>query len=173
MEYFENPLMPGKPMFRCDRLAATLKVESCAAMWREANASQHGAQKNFKCMQCRVGAEHAGEVDASQSWLRSIPACSRCHRADLRLVGGNICIGCYNRQREWVVGRNGKGKFPVRCAPLEPRAVVYVVQGRVERLSRPLTTGTLELVVEVLRDSQKRAVFGWGVGKPWGRNAAG
>src|SRR5690606_2664063 len=38
--------------------------------------------------------------------------CTRCEVGSFRLVSGRLCPSCYNRQREWIVGRNAKGGKP-------------------------------------------------------------
>lgn len=153
-------------MFRCTRLSASLQVERCAQMWRDAVETRGG--RSGRCLGCEVGAAHAGEVDASYHRLRATTTCSRCHRADLRLIGGNVCVGCKNREYEWVKGQNAKGKFPVCHPRLDPRRLVYATSAGVRVLVRERTVSTTELVVEVLRDSPKRALFGFGVGRVYG-----
>lgn len=164
-EYFESALLPGKPMFRCDRLRATLRVEACAGMWRDANERGGTSESVVRCRQCQVGAGHAGVSDASTSAMRGVTVCSRCHRTDLRLIGGNVCVGCKNREYEWVKGANAKGTAPVRHPVLSRRSLRVWRDGRVVVVARELTASPLELVVEVLRDSLKRPVFGFGRGE--------
>lgn len=164
MDYFENPLLPGRPMFRCDRLSASLLVSACVSMWGEANAAKPMPERLFRCRQCLVGAEHAGVGDANMSALRGAAICSRCHRTDLRLVGGNLCVSCKNREYEWLKGKNAKGKPPERHPALARRSVRYVCDGQVGVLARPLTACADELVVELLRDRAKAVMLGRGRG---------
>lgn len=35
--------------------------------------------------------------------------CVRCEVGSFRLVSRRLCASCYNRQREWSIGRNKKG----------------------------------------------------------------
>lgn len=162
IEYFENELLPGKPMFRCAKLSASLQVTACADMWRDANANPNAPERLHRCMQCPIGAKHAGVADANMSTLRGTTICSRCHRTDLRLIGGNVCVSCKNRSYEWIKGKNAKGKAPVKCAPLQRRTVRFVCEGRAKAISREYTTATDELVVELLRDQTKRVLLGRG-----------
>ena len=163
VEYTEHPLLPGKPMFRCQKMAASLQVSRCAEMWLASNQGKQGAQD--RCRACPIGARHAGAGDPAMHWLRGVPVCSRCQRTGMRLIGGNICVSCQNRQYEWVKGVNAKGKFPTRHAPMEPRRVCVAMGGEVRTVERQLTTSTTELVVELLRDSAERVVFGLGRGR--------
>lgn len=168
VSYFESDLMPGRPMFRCDRLSASLQVSRCESMWREANGPGSCPERVQRCRACPVGAAHAGEVDASYHRLRGLTICSRCHRTDLRLIGGNICVGCKNREYEWVKGKNAKGQFPKLHPVLERRRCLVAVGGSVRVLERELTTAMDELVVETLRDSGRAVVFGFGLGVVYG-----
>lgn len=165
VEYADMPLLPGAVGFRCQQLSATLQVSTCAGMWREARA---GSGRCQQCSGCAIGAGHAGVEDASRSSLLGRPMCSRCGRQDLRLIGGNVCVGCKNREYEWVKGRNAKGKPPVCQPPLERRRVTFSRGSAVEVLARERTVSTAELVVELLRDSPTRVMFGLGVGRVYG-----
>lgn len=71
-------------------------------------------------------------------------------------------MSCKNREYEVVKGANAKGMPPVMHPPLERRVLRYVADGRVRVLVRELTVSVDELVVEVLRDSVKQPVFGFG-----------
>lgn len=167
VEYFESELLPGRPMFRCARLAASLQVERCASMWGEANA-RNAPDRLSRCRGCAVGAGHAGAKDPAYHRVRGMAMCARCHRCDLRLIGGNVCVSCKNREYEWVSGRNAKGKFPVLHPVLARRRVTVLVGGRVRVVGRELTASSLELVVELLRDTADRVVFGLGRGRVYG-----
>lgn len=83
----------------------------------------------------------------------------------MRLIGGNLCVSCQNRQYEYCKGKNGKGQKPVMHPPLAKRSVKCLIGGKVKVVSRPLTVSSLELVVEVLRDEGQKAFFGLGVNR--------
>lgn len=168
VSYFESELLPGRPMFRCDRMAASLQVTRCASMWTEANGRGSPPERLERCRGCSVGACHAGARDPSYHRLRGVTVCARCHRTDLRLIGGNVCVSCQNREYEWVKGRNAKGKFPATHPPLGRRRVTVMVGGEVRVVTRERTTATMELVVGLLRDSPDRVVFGLGRGRAYG-----
>ena len=164
--YFENPLLPGKAMFRCEKLSASLQVSVCAGMWEQANGAGSCVERLARCKQCVVGAGHAGADDVNMSPLRGSATCSRCHRTDLRLIGGNVCVGCKNREYEWINGRNARGKPPETHPVLERRCVRYSVGGEVKTLSRAHTASSGELVVELMRDQGKRVLLGRAVVGP-------
>jgi hypothetical protein len=163
IEYFEYPEMPGQKMFQCTALRATLRVEACKEMWVKANGKD-APDRLHKCRQCQIGAQHVGVVDAALNKLRGTGTCARCHRTDMRLIGGNICVCCKNREYEWVKGRNGRGKFPITHPQLDKRIARYVVAGQVRVLVRQRTASMDELTIELLRDSEKRVLLGWGRG---------
>lgn len=164
VEYTTNELLPGRLFFRCDRQRATLQVDSCAAMWRIANDLNDGT--HGACRLCPLGSVHAGEVAASMSPLKGTKTCCRCHRGAERLIGGMICVSCYNRGREWLAGRNAKGTAPVKHTPLCSRRIRYVHGGDVQLLRMRHAVDTDELMVATLRDSRQRVAFGWDCSVP-------
>lgn len=157
VEYFKREEVPGKEFFRCDRYSSTLSVDSCAAMWRSANTDN--VERLYKCKSCPIGAVHAGETAASMSPFMGTTVCARCHRISMRLIGKMICVSCYNRQREWVIGKNAKGAKPVHMQRLDSRSIAFSAGEESRSLKLPLTTDTTELVVAVLRDSKKSVEF--------------
>lgn len=91
--------------------------------------------------------------------LKGSRICARCHRGAMRLIWGHICVSCYNREREAVIGRNAKGRAPVKIGRLEPRGIWYLAGRQLVRLARARTVDTTELVVAALRDSSDRVRF--------------
>lgn len=159
MVRYEAPAwgMPGVRYFRCEPMAATLGTEACAANWRASN--ERDAERLMKCRTCPVGAVHAGETAASMSPLRGTKVCSRCLCGTTRLIHGWLCVSCYNREREWMAGRNAKGKAPVRMQPLHRRTLKVVEAGDARVIHRDLTMGLEELMAAALRESRKSVVF--------------
>ncbi|WP_162049311.1 hypothetical protein [Fluviibacter phosphoraccumulans] len=118
IEYREAITGTGLMVFDCLKMNASLSADSCAKSYLH--------QQAFSCMGCAVGRHHAGRAplpvprknygayDDETTPLAALIArkCIRCERAEHRLLAGSICIPCYNRQRECVSGKNGKGKFP-------------------------------------------------------------
>lgn len=160
INYFEHDLMPGRPMFRCDSMRADLQVDKCADMWREANG-KNPPERLAKCRNCPIGAAHAGEVEFEVSQLRGSGICSRCHRGGMRLVGADICVSCWNRAREVIIGRNSKGKPPKIHPPLAARSIVVRSGGETIVIKREHSCNTEELVVAGLRDCTRQAFFGF------------
>lgn len=155
--YFEAPEIPGVPRFRCAKLSAELSVANCAQMWRQAN--HQNVERLERCKTCPVGAVHAGETAASMSPFMGRCICARCHTTAPRLIGKHICVSCYNRQREYIIGKNSKGSTPTKMRPLARRTVRYFAVDEMRLLTIDHTASTEEMVVAVLRDSKKRVVF--------------
>lgn len=163
VEYFERPEMPGVQHFRCDRMRATLSTSSCADMWRRAN---NGSEDRDACLRCPLGAQHAGEANASMSPLRLAPICARCHRSAQRLIGGMVCVSCKNREYEFLRGRNAKGTAPVKLRGLCRRRIRFMAGAEPRSLVVQHSLDTEELIVAALRDNPNRVRFGFGAAVP-------
>jgi hypothetical protein len=170
-DYFELPEIPGKPMFRCDSMRASIQVASCSSNWLSANAKGEPPERLFNCHRCPVGAMHAGRPQTAVGAFKGTHTCARCQRTDLRLIRAQICIGCYNREREYIKGANAKGKFPTQHPTLAARTIRFLSDQAIAVLKRPHTISTDELVIEALRDSLGRVIFGpmFGAALPGGQ----
>ncbi|MGY3551177.1 hypothetical protein [Bradyrhizobium sp. USDA 4469] len=160
--YFEMPELPGRRYFACAPLRCTLSVDACVANWRTSDeAGMVGG--NVQCKHCSVGARHAGGADANTSPLRGTLTCARCHRGAMRLIRGMICVSCYNREREALQGRNGKGNAPVQLTAemLGRRSVTYQAGGEVRTKVVERALDTVEVMVAALRDEKQAPRFGW------------
>ncbi len=153
-------IVPGMKHFTCERMRATLSVQACADNWRRGH--YEGDLSRQPCKGCEIGAMHAGEAGASQSPLLNTRICGRCHRTGMRLIHKHLCVSCYNRQREVLVGKNAKGSSPVKWQALARRTITYQLSdGTVAERTLDRTTDMEELIVGVLRDERKAVRFGW------------
>lgn len=159
VQYFERAEMPGVQHFGCERMRATLSVGSCAGMWRQANGSEGGREA---CLRCPLGAQHAGEAQASLSAMHLAPICARCHRGARRLISAMVCVSCKNREYEFLRGKNAKGTTPVKLRDLCRRRIRFTVGGEPRNLVLQHSLDTDELIVATLRDSAQRVRFGFG-----------
>jgi hypothetical protein len=140
-------------------LLATISVNQCSSMWLAAN--ERNSEIRRQCRGCRLGAEHADRPDANLCDIHGVKICARCQNEASRLIWGNLCISCQNRQYEFVRGRNARGKPLIKLRPLEPRQVT-VREGSAVRVYRsPLSSSVDELLVGTLRDAAKRVAFGF------------
>ena len=151
--------MPGVPFFDCVRLHASLTTVHCAEMWRLANEGR--SERHSACRACPIGAAHAGVSNASRSPIRGALVCSRCGRGSTRLVRANLCVSCYNRERECVKGRNARGAIPVKLTHLDPRRICFTTDGLIHQTRTERTAGVAELYLATLRDAVHTVAFGW------------
>lgn len=136
-------------MFACERQPGNLKLTraSCAALWRRGLLPDADESMAWHCRGCEVGARHAGAAEKPAPRARR---CVRCGDGGVKIVGGILCISCYNRQAEFAKGCNGKGKAPVDFQPLHIWA-----DAEVERI---IIARSQEEAVEVLRRLHKEEV---------------
>ncbi|MFZ4537894.1 hypothetical protein [Propionivibrio sp.] len=112
-DYFTYEGVPGR-YFACVANKANLSELRCATMYRDAKKLPLGACVPLeKCLGCPIGALHAGDK-APQAKERPVGTliCSRCHHPAARIICGGVCVSCYNREREMIKGKNGKGVPP-------------------------------------------------------------
>lgn len=156
-EYFTFPELPDRPMFRCERRQATLQVQSCAGMWTQAN-DKAAPERLDQCKNCPLGAKHAGVGEISLSPLRGMSICARCHTGTTRLIRRHLCPSCYNRELEYVKGRNARGTLPVAHPVLHSLEIRFQCGDAVQNLQLSAVSSE-ELVVAALRDSSKQVTF--------------
>jgi len=165
VEYFEIKEMPGEKFFRCEKRMATIRICVCTAMWTSASAKD-APESHLMCRGCRIGAKHAGCEEATLSPLFGKHVCGRCGVGSTRLIHGHLCPSCYNREREWVLGRNARGNAPTTLPALHRLAVRYRSGGQVKTLQRTRALDPLELITAVLRDEPKQSTFGFAAARP-------
>lgn len=129
-------------------------------MWTAANT--RNSELRRQCRGCELGASHVGEPEANLCDIHNVRICARCRREASRLIWGNLCVSCQNRQYEFVRGKNARGKPLIKLAPLEARRITYREGGSAVRVRRAgLSASVDELVVGTLRDAAKRVTFGF------------
>lgn len=133
MEYVHLDGVEGK-YFTCDAYKSLLSVTACA---RNYTASRDGSGSRVVCRGCETGAAHAGErpiVEVAKT------LCARCGGTEHRLIRGSVCICCYNREMEFLAGKNAKGTFPTHARRVRPMDVAIVGGGEVHlsRVASPI-----------------------------------
>ena len=100
MQLFQCPKIPGK---------LTLSELSCANQHKAAQ-SKEWSHRLPHCVDCPIGAKNAG-LEVGPPFQRRM-VCVRCGSGAGRMVLKRFCMSCYNREREWRIGKNGKGDVP-------------------------------------------------------------
>lgn len=161
MEYFTIPELPDKPMFKCARLSAVIQVSNCSRMWDLANRNKTKSQcATSLCKGCSIGADHSGVSDVSSSFLSGSNICARCHRTGSRMVGGHICVSCWNREREWLIGKNRRGVPPKFHPVLYVAVIKFWSEGVVKSIEKAHTASNVEMIIACIRDNSKQVTFG-------------
>jgi hypothetical protein len=131
------------------------------------------AAKFDLCRACPVGAAHAGESVTYFSPLYGKSICCRCGRGSMRrlILNRRLCVSCFNRQNEFVRGRNAKGNTPT--IKLDRRTVRYTIEGgEFQTLTLEHSADMAELMVAVLRKTRGRVSFAFRGQGPVGMAAA-
>lgn len=118
MQLFQCPRIPGK---------LTLSEVSCANQYKAAQTNDWKYRLPH-CIDCAIGAKNAGVKLGAPFQNRAI--CVRCGSGASRIVFGRYCLSCYNREREWRIGRNAKGSIPREYTPLGRFLFTCIASGR-------------------------------------------
>lgn len=125
-------LVAGQQHFACSALRAILSAAECSRRWE---AAAHGAT----CAGCALGklhyVDHKGDASAEARRKADKHApCVRCGVTDQRTVlSVGLCVSCYNRSREKIIGRNSKGKPPTKLHLWDAEVAVQHDNARIER----------------------------------------
>src|SRR5574343_1497278 len=134
--------------FACHRHSGklTLTPGACASMWRRGKAARP-FDSVWACKGCAVGAGHAGEPESASPAVAPDTVCVRCGSIGRRMIRSQgICVSCYNREREIAVGKDRRGKPPVRPAQVPIMAIEVNGQPAARQAA-----GLTELILWALR----------------------
>lgn len=127
VEYFEYKDVPGR-YFVCPSGYGTLSDKACARNFSEATSAKSRAIRRMElCDGCETGAAHAGVTEIEVRRDAGL-VCARCEKPATRLIRGSVCVSCYNREREVLIGKNAKGQVPVRCSKLYQEMISVVAR---------------------------------------------
>lgn len=161
--YAANSSAPGLKLFPCSRLRATMSQGGCAKRWATAQVAKGQQAEAFEaCRSCAIGASHAGLAHVHHSPFYGAAICPRCEEGNTRIIGGRLCINCYNRERELLAGRNARGNRPRYVsaeAPLRSLDLRISINGRARRERIERVTGTREVVLQRLRATRGQVAF--------------
>jgi hypothetical protein len=169
IEYLELPGFPGMKVFRCERLRADLTAASCARNFRESSTLSCIGCKIGRGHATKSGTGVSPEkADKRAAWSLTTNgggctrwdeptalSCVRCERTGrtegtrllgrLRLVRDHcLCVSCFNREREIVLGKNAKGARPKKWAGLRLSIVRINTAGKSRLLDIGLCSGRPE-----------------------------
>lgn len=80
------------------------------------------------------------------------------------MIGGRLCVTCYNRERELLSGRNARGNAPTQLARTRPLRIFefsFTINGRLRRGRFDRVVSTAEVVLQALRTTRGQVSFGW------------
>lgn len=160
IEYFQMADCPGL-YFECPRALGRFAVAHCVRMYSEAHSKRGWSQGvRWTCRNCQTGAEHSQVARTDTSRFYRSARCTRCHRPASRLIRGVICLSCYNREREVLIGKNRKGNVPKFCPPIISCQLAVVGDVGTEVVKVERVASRVEAVVTILREKPAR-LFGW------------
>jgi hypothetical protein len=151
-------------MMRCDRQNMTLTRGGCTRLWLSTRVTRPDPWEGRRhCLTCPVGAANAGrpmaQMDETTEALRLI--CPRCTRVAMRLINGRLCVSCYNREREALIGKNAKGGRPMICDVLHTeRLAVIDGSGSGSVIEAGPVVGIVEAIVAMTRTATGPLAFG-------------
>lgn len=155
-------MIPPFPLMTCERSALRLSAAGCARMWLSCRVTPPEPwEGRFKCLDCPTGADHAGGIQAPTTpadRLKTI--CPRCGLERDRFIGNRLCVSCYNRDREVLAGRNGKGNRPGLTDRLHTVNLAIATRGLVKRVTFERVTGRVEATLAAARQAGGCIIIG-------------
>lgn len=157
-------MVDGVVMVTCDRRNVRLTSSGCARMYLSAKAERPAQwEARAACVGCASGAARAGQPinGAEVAALAWRACCSRCRAGGRRLISGDLCISCWNRNREARIGRDRKGHRP-RLADALHTTTIVVTEGEAARLVTEHGVLTAaEVMVRAAKKATRPLLFGW------------
>jgi hypothetical protein len=151
-------------MFLCEKTRMRLTAGGCAKLWLSTEERRPKAwEGRHACLACPIGAANAGRTVvvtalATEAWRM---VCPRCRTPTDRLINHRFCVSCYNRHREAMIGRNGKGGLPWMLLTRLHAEVAAVFDGDSVQIVRETEVVDLEeLIILQARNSTRPLAFG-------------
>jgi hypothetical protein len=149
-------------LFRCVTMSATISTAACAQRHRDAQTvGDEDPGRLLPCRGCSIGAAHAGVRLIHYSWNYGTEICPRCGRGTTRMIGHRVCVSCYNRAREFLSGKNAKGRAPMFLRSVFPINLHYTVDDKPARIRLKRATGCVEVMLHILRTTPGQISFHW------------
>lgn len=156
-------------MITCDRVGMRLTKAGCSKLFLSAQENRPAPHEGrFHCLTCQVGAANAGVALAPTAEgveaIRTL--CPRCQERTDRLIKGRLCVSCYNRQREVLIGKNRKGGVPRLTRILHKRPILVVDNTGPRTVETDLVVSSAEAVFAMSHSAPGSVAFGWAPGGP-------
>jgi hypothetical protein len=152
-------------LFFCKQTSMRLTMAGCARLFLSTRDRRpRPGEGRRACVGCQIGVVNAGGQPAGPVELAAEiwkDCCSRCQISGSRLVGGHLCVSCYNRDREAAIGKDRKGRRPVLADAIHPMEIVMTRAGEVERLHADRVLSAAEMMVAAAKATTSPMVFGW------------
>lgn len=150
-------------LFTCERQAMRLTRPACAKLWISAKRNRPQPwEGRHSCLACPVGASHAGQTvepnAAAAEAYRTL--CPRCFRLASRMIQGEFCVSCYNRDREVQIGRDRKGARPKLADRLHPIATRVRRDGRAAVVRMERVIGLPEVMLRLAKTERGSLAIG-------------
>jgi hypothetical protein len=114
------------------------------------------------CRSCAIGAAHAGGTHVAYSRIFGASICPRCRKGATRMIGGRVCVSCYNRGRELAKGRNGRGNRPVELMARAPATLeIRIAINGMANAERVVAVDRAEVMIQTLRTTKGAVEFGY------------
>jgi hypothetical protein len=114
------------------------------------------------CRSCPIGAAHAGAVHVVYSRIFGAAICPRCRRGATRMIGGKVCVSCYNRGRELSAGKNARGNAPRELQARAPRPLeIRIAIDGLATGQSVVAVDRAEVMIQALRTTKGAVEFGY------------
>ena len=76
------------------------------------------------------------------------------------MVGNHLCVSCWNREREYLIGKDRRGSKPQSHPILYRMQLKYLSNGEVRTIRQERAASMKELIIACIRDSKHSVVLG-------------
>lgn len=154
-------------MVDCAPHRTRMTLAGCQRMWKKAAASKPMPWDSLHaCLSCPVGALRCGKSPPPPPRDKATAeACPRCGKETHRRVRMDLCMSCYNRERELLRGARRRGKTStLRIGPVSAMMCreTQLSDARPVPVHRPLARDLSELIIAQSRSAPMGTFFGTG-----------
>ena len=161
-EIVTSPLSSDR--MRCERRALLLTKAGCARLYESVVENRpYIWEGRHACLNCPTGARTSGRVadatgEAVETWRY---CCARCFKGGSRLIGGLVCVSCWNRAREARIGCDRKGNRPRFTDNYHEVRLNVVRNGSSQAVCTSHVVSAAEVMVSLAKGTTTPLSFGW------------